>query len=60
MKNRRWLWIIVAFVVLLAGLIGFRWWNRDIVTVKVATSARVSIEEIVSASGTVNAPEYDL
>jgi membrane fusion protein (multidrug efflux system) len=47
-------------VVLLVGFFGWRWWNRDIVTVKTAVVGRGPIEEIVSASGTVNAPVYDL
>lgn len=60
MKNRRWLWIIVVLAVLLVGYLGIKWWNRDIVAIKVATVGRGPIEAIVSASGTVNAPVYDL
>ena len=60
MKNRLWLWLIVVLAVLVIGYLGIKWWNRDIVAIKVAAVSRGPIEEIVSASGTVNAPVYDL
>ena len=56
----RWLWVVIALAVLLTGLLAWRWLNRDIVPVKVAAVNRGPIEEIVSASGLVNAPVYDL
>ncbi len=60
MKQRRWLWVVIGLAVLLAVWLGWRWLNRDIVPVKVAAVQRGPIEEIVSASGMVNAPVYDL
>lgn len=61
MKKRRWLWIILGLLgCFLVGWVGVRWWNRDVVGVKVATVVRGPIEQIVSASGIVDAPVYDL
>jgi multidrug efflux pump subunit AcrA (membrane-fusion protein) len=60
-KNRRWLWIIVIILaVLLAGWIFIRWYNRDVVSIKVAKVFRGPIEQVVSASGIVDAPVYEL
>jgi len=60
-KDRKWIWMIVAVLAaLLVIYIGIRWWNRDVVSVKTTIVLRGSIEEIISASGTVNAPVYDL
>ena len=58
--RRGWLWLLVIVAAALAILIAVRLWNRDIVPVKVVTVGRGPIEAIVSASGTVNAPVYDL
>lgn len=60
MKAKVWLWLILFLVLLLVSLIGSRWWNRDVVPIKTATIRRASIEEIISASGTVNAPVYEM
>ncbi|OGC04602.1 hypothetical protein A3H38_02930 [candidate division WOR-1 bacterium RIFCSPLOWO2_02_FULL_46_20] len=60
-KNRKWLWVILGvLVVLLAGWIGWRWYNRGVVTVKSAVVTRGTIEAVVSASGIVDAPVYEL
>lgn len=60
-KSRRWPWAVLLIVVLLlAGRFGYSWWNRDIISVKAAPVTRGTIEAIVSASGTVNAPVYEL
>jgi multidrug efflux pump subunit AcrA (membrane-fusion protein) len=59
-KNRRWLWLLGIIAAALVVLAAVRIWNRDIVPVKVAVAGRGPIEAIVSASGTVNAPVYDL
>ena len=60
-RDRRWIWIILGIlVVLLAGWIFSRWWNRDVVSIKVGAVARGSIEQVVSASGFVDAPVYEL
>jgi multidrug efflux pump subunit AcrA (membrane-fusion protein) len=60
-RDRRWLWIILGILAVgLAGWIFIRWWNRDVVSIKVATIVRGPIEQVVSASGIVDAPVYDL
>jgi len=60
-KNRKWLWLILALLILgLGGYIFLRWWNSDIVAIKTGVIARAGIESIISASGTVNAPVYEL
>ncbi|MBI5701038.1 efflux RND transporter periplasmic adaptor subunit [Candidatus Saganbacteria bacterium] len=54
-------WIIAAIVItLVSGFIFIRWWNRDIVPIKTAVIAIGPIESVVSASGVVDAPVYDL
>jgi RND family efflux transporter MFP subunit len=47
-------------MVLLAGWIGVRFWNRDIVAIKTAVVMKGPIEQVVTASGVVDAPVYDL
>ena len=60
-KNRKWLWLIIILLVLgLGGYIFLRWWNSDIITIKTASVTRGKIESIISASGIVNAPVYEL
>lgn len=60
-KDRRWLWIILGIVlILLVGWIAVRWINRDLVPVKVAAIVKGPIEAVISASGIVDAPVYDL
>jgi len=60
-NNRRWLWIIlVVLVVLLAGWMGIRFWNRDIVSIKTAVVMKGPIEQVITASGVMDAPVYDL
>ncbi|MBI5078602.1 efflux RND transporter periplasmic adaptor subunit [Candidatus Saganbacteria bacterium] len=60
-KNRIWLWIILGVaVVAVAGNLFIRWWNRDVISIKTAVVGRGVIEEIVSASGQVDAPVYNL
>lgn len=59
-KNRRWVWIVGILAVLLIGYIALKWWNRDVVKIKVAAVERGTIEAIISASGLVDAPVYEL
>jgi multidrug efflux pump subunit AcrA (membrane-fusion protein) len=59
-KDRKWLWVIGILAILLFGYIALRWWNRDVVGIKVAGVERGTIEAIVSASGQVDAPVYEL
>jgi len=60
-KNIKWLWLILALLILgLGGYIFLRWWNSDIVAIKTAVIYRAGIESIISASGLVNAPVYEL
>lgn len=59
--DRRWLWLIIVLVVIvIGGWIGYNWLNRDVVAIKVATVTRGPIEQVVSASGSVDAPVYEL
>lgn len=60
-KDRKWLWVIIGLLgILLVGWLWIRWWNRDVVVIKAATVVRGAIEEVISASGSVNAPVYEL
>jgi len=60
-KTKNLLWMILAVgIILVAGNIFVRWWNRDVVSVKVAQITRGTIETLVSASGFVDAPVYEL
>lgn len=60
-RDRRWLWIILGVIaVLIVGYFFIRWWNRDVVSIKVARVIRGPIEAVVTASGLVDAPVYDL
>lgn len=60
-KDRRWLWIVLIIVV---ALIGWRVTvniiNRDVIAVKTAPVTLASIEEVIAASGIVDAPVYQL
>ncbi|MDD5382056.1 MAG: efflux RND transporter periplasmic adaptor subunit [Candidatus Margulisbacteria bacterium] len=60
MKNRKWLWIVLAAVLLLGGWMFMNWLNRDVIAVKAASVVRGPIEQVVTASGIVDAPVYDL
>ena len=60
-KDRRWLWIILGLSgCMLVGWLGIRWYNKDVVTVKTAAVNRGLIEQVVTASGIVDAPVYEL
>jgi multidrug efflux pump subunit AcrA (membrane-fusion protein) len=60
-KDRRWVWIVLGILaVLLIGWIFIGWWNRDVVKVKTAGVIRGTIEQVVTASGYVDAPLYEL
>jgi multidrug efflux pump subunit AcrA (membrane-fusion protein) len=59
-KIQKWMWVVGAIVLFLAVWIGYNRYNRDLVTVKVATVAQGPIEQVVTASGYVDAPVYDL
>jgi multidrug efflux pump subunit AcrA (membrane-fusion protein) len=54
------MWIVGILVLLLAGWFGYRWYNRDVVSVKVATVVRGPLEQVVTASGIVDAPVYEM
>lgn len=60
-KDRRWLWLILVVIV---ALIGWRvtanWLNRDVVLIKTAPVVLGPIEEVIAASGIVDAPVYEL
>src|SRR3989338_1021930 len=61
MRRIRWPWLILLIIIVVtAGWAGIRWWNRDIVEIKTAPIVRWPIEEIVTASGLVDAPVYEL
>lgn len=59
-KNNKWFWLVGVVVLVLVGWFGYRWSNRDIVTIKTAVVTRGAIEQIVTASGLVDAPVYEL
>lgn len=60
-KSKKWIWtIIILLVVVLGGWMFINWLNRDIVTVKVATISRGFLEQVVTASGVIDAPVYEL
>jgi RND family efflux transporter MFP subunit len=54
------MWIVGALVLLCLVWFGYNWYNRDIVTVKAAAVVRGPIEQVVTASGIVDAPVYEL
>lgn len=56
----KWWWILGLIIILLGGWVGYRWYNKDVVTIKVARVVRGEIEQVVAASGTVDAPVYEL
>lgn len=60
-KDRKWLWIIAGIIVaLLLYYFISGWLNRDMVSVKATKVVRGTIEEVIIASGIVDAPVYDL
>jgi multidrug efflux pump subunit AcrA (membrane-fusion protein) len=59
-KKIKWLWLMAGVVLLFIIWLGYRWYNRDVITVKVATVVRGPLEQIVTASGQVDAPVYEL
>ncbi len=59
-KLPRWAWIVSGLVLLLLAWTGWGWYNRDIVGVKTVKVWRGAIEQVVTASGIVDAPVYDL
>lgn len=56
----RWWYFLILIIAAAASYSAYRWWNRDVVAVKTAVVARGLIEEIISASGNVKAPVYEL
>lgn len=52
--------IIYVFVAILIIYFGIKWWNRDVITIKTAEIINGKIESVVSASGIVDAPVYEL
>ncbi|MBN3032489.1 MAG: efflux RND transporter periplasmic adaptor subunit [Candidatus Saganbacteria bacterium] len=54
------MWIGGAAALLLAVWLGWRWYNHDVVGVKAVKVVRGAIEQVVTASGQVDAPVYDL
>ncbi|MDD5593781.1 MAG: efflux RND transporter periplasmic adaptor subunit [Candidatus Margulisbacteria bacterium] len=60
-RDRKWLWIVLGLLgCLVVGWLGIRWYNRDVVAVKVATVFKGPIEQVVTASGVIDAPVYEL
>ena len=60
-KGRNWFLVLgVVVAALLVLWFGVRWYNRDVVNVKTALVTRGPIEQVVTCSGTVNAPVYEL
>lgn len=60
-KDRKWIWIVIGILVaLLVIYTGVKWWNHDVISVKTVMITRGTIEAVVSASGVVNAPIYEL
>lgn len=59
-QMKRWMWIVGGLVLLLVSWSGYNWYNRDVVGVKVATVVEGPIEQVVTASGIVDAPVYEL
>lgn len=59
-KDGKWLMVIAAIIVIAIVYFGIKWWNRDIITVKTVTVNYGTIEAVVSASGIIDAPVYDL
>lgn len=60
-KNKKLLWLILVLLAMLfVGWMFVRWWNRDVVTIKTAIAVKAPIEQVVSASGKVDAPVFDL
>ncbi|MCU0641266.1 MAG: efflux RND transporter periplasmic adaptor subunit [Candidatus Margulisbacteria bacterium] len=59
-KVKRWMWVVGALFLLLVGWFGYNWYNRDLITIKVATVVQGPIEQVVTASGIVDAPVYEL
>ncbi|MFA5839484.1 MAG: HlyD family efflux transporter periplasmic adaptor subunit [Candidatus Margulisiibacteriota bacterium] len=58
--RKKWLWIVGVLLLLLIGNFLIGWWNRDVVKIKTAIVAVGPIEEVITASGIVDAPVYDL
>jgi RND family efflux transporter MFP subunit len=54
------MWVVGALFLLLVGWFGYNWYNRDLITIKVATVVQGPIEQVVTASGIVDAPVYEL
>jgi multidrug efflux pump subunit AcrA (membrane-fusion protein) len=60
-KGGNWLYIILGIIIILAAYyFGNIWWNRDVVSIKTAVVTRGTIEAVVSSSGIVDAPVYEL
>ncbi|MFA6549404.1 MAG: efflux RND transporter periplasmic adaptor subunit, partial [Candidatus Margulisiibacteriota bacterium] len=58
--GKKFWWIVAAIVALLVLWIFVRWYNRDVVVIKTTVSQQGYIEAMVTASGQVDAPVYDL
>jgi len=60
-KDIKWLWVIIGVIaVVIVGYIFIKWWNRDVVPIKTSKVVRGRIEAVITASGIVDAPVYDL
>jgi len=60
-KDGKRIWMIAGVVSVLFVLwIGAKWYNRDVVAIKTAVVDKGVIEAVVSASGQVDAPVYEL
>lgn len=59
-KDGKWFKVLAAVVLILAVYIGIKWWNKDVVAIKTAQIVPGAIEAVVSASGVIDAPVYEL
>ncbi|OFZ53815.1 MAG: hypothetical protein A2328_01095, partial [Bdellovibrionales bacterium RIFOXYB2_FULL_36_6] len=59
-KRGKLFWIIILLIVLVLGYFSFKWINKDVVSIKTHVITSGPIESVVSASGIVDAPIYNL
>jgi len=59
-RDGKWFSVLIIAVIILAVYIGIKWWNKDVVTIKAAQITPGQIEAVVSASGVIDAPVYEL
>lgn len=59
-KIQKWMWIVGIIVVGFLVWFGIKWYNKDVISVKTAMAGKGLIEQVVTASGIVDAPVYEL